>query len=71
LEKYESAFCPPKKFSWPYMLLFPTSYQNLKCIPPYNGAHWHKLRQIYYNFLLEHAQAMSFGTTHEYDIKIL
>lgn len=53
------------------MHLFPAGYQNLKCIPPYNGAHWHKLRHIYFFRLLKHAHAMSFQPSYEYDIKVL
>ena len=53
------------------MVLFPIGHHNLKCVPPYNGAHWHKLRQIYVNCLLEHAYAMTFQPTHELDLKIL
>lgn len=71
MEKYEVAFRPLKKFCWPYMLLFPSGYQNLKCVPPYNGAHWYKLRQIYVNHLLEHAYTMSFQPSHEHDVKLL
>jgi len=70
LEIYEIAFCSPKKFSGPYMVLFPGGHQNLKCIPPYNGVHWYKLRQIYFNCLMEHAYAMSFLQAHEHDIKM-
>jgi hypothetical protein len=53
------------------MLLFPAGYQNLKCIPPYNGAHWHKLRQIYVNRLLKPAFEMSFQPKHEHDLNVL
>ena len=59
------------KSTWPRMHLFPAGYQNLKCIPAYNGPHWHRLRTIYAKYLVQSARAMSFKPVRVEDITMM